>query len=227
LLSPALRGGFDLVEATLIEETARAEAARCVQCAGLCDKCVEVCPNRANYAVSVSPVSLVLPVLSCREGELVAVGEDVFRVEQGRQIVHVDDLCNECGNCATFCVHQGKPYLDKPRLFLDEDAFAREDEDAFYVERDGGGWSIRRRESGQASRLTLVEGPGGTAFEFENESLSAKLSPGFQVEALELKRAFEGTLSLVKAAEMALVLQGVISSLAFLPIAASRSREQH
>jgi putative selenate reductase len=223
LLSPSLREGFDLVEATLTEEAALAEAARCVQCASLCDKCVEVCPNRANYAVSVSPVSLALPVLSCREGGLVAVGEDVFRVEQGRQIVHVDDLCNECGNCATFCVHQGKPYLDKPRLFLDEDAFAREDDSAFYVERHGGGWTIRRRQSGQESRLALVETAGGTAFEFENASLSAKLSPGFQVETMELKRAFEGTFSLVGAAEMAVVLEGVISSFTFLPIAGSHS----
>ena len=31
----------------------------CIQCG----KCVEVCPNRANYAYSVSPVSLELPLL--------------------------------------------------------------------------------------------------------------------------------------------------------------------
>ena len=27
-----------------------------------------------------------------------------------RQILHVDDFCNECDDCQTFCVHQGKPY---------------------------------------------------------------------------------------------------------------------
>jgi len=42
------------------------------------------------------------------------------------QILHVDDFCNECDNCQTFCVHHGKPYVDKPRLFLDPELFAAE-----------------------------------------------------------------------------------------------------
>ncbi|MFH1609897.1 MAG: putative selenate reductase subunit YgfK, partial [Candidatus Bipolaricaulota bacterium] len=120
------RGGFDLVEATLSDDEARAEAGRCVQCSALCDKCVEVCPNRANLAYDAGPVRWVLPVLACADGRLTVVGEEAFEVRQPRQIVHVDDLCNECGNCATFCVHQGKPYLDKPRLFLREEDFRKE-----------------------------------------------------------------------------------------------------
>ena len=42
---------FALIESPFTEEAARAEALRCVQCTTFCDKCVEVCPNRANLHV--------------------------------------------------------------------------------------------------------------------------------------------------------------------------------
>jgi putative selenate reductase len=41
---------------------------------------------------------------------------------QAIQIVHVDDLCNECGNCGFFCPYEGRPFIDKPTLFGDEAA---------------------------------------------------------------------------------------------------------
>lgn len=214
MLPPEQRGGFDLVEATLTEKAAVSEASRCMQCSTFCDKCVEVCPNRANYTFIISPVSLSLPQLSCQAGQLTVVGEEGFRVEQVRQIVHVDDFCNECGNCATFCVHQGKPYLDKPRLFLDRGDFEREDGNAFYVERSAGGWTIHRREGGRQSRLYLKGDTG--EMEFEDDRLWVGLTPELQIHAGELKQEFEGLFSLVEAAEMAVILKGVTDSLGFL-----------
>jgi putative selenate reductase len=216
MLPPERRGGFDLVEATLTEEAALEEATRCMQCASFCDKCVEVCPNRANYTFTVSPVSLTLPRLACRQGELAVAGEEVFRVAQARQIIHVDDFCNECGNCATFCVHDGKPYLDKPRLYLNERDFEQETDNAFYVERCENGWAVRRREGGKTSQLYL-DGDTGE-MDFEDELLRASLSPDFQVKMLELKEEFEGSCSLAAAAEMAVILKGLITSLPFLPL---------
>ncbi len=202
------RAGFDLVEQTLTEEAARAEAARCVQCSALCDKCVEVCPNRANYAYAVAPRRWTVPVLACHDGKLTAVREDVLEIAQVRQIVHVDDFCNECGNCATFCVHQGKPYLDKPRLFLSEADFRREADNAFYV----AGNVIRRREGGQECALTVED--GGTVY--EDAHVRVRLSPDMRVEQMTLKQAFEGELSLAAAAEMAVVYEGVQKSLPFV-----------
>jgi len=210
------RGGFDLVEATLTEEAALSEAARCMQCSTFCDKCVEVCPNRANYTFFVSPVSLTLPRVSCQQGRLAVTGQEVFSIEQARQVIHVDDFCNECGNCATFCVHDGKPYLDKPRLFLKESDFEQEDDNAFYVERSERGWTIRRREGGKESYLSVGSGAG--EMYFENELLKISLSPDFQISDLELKEEFEGTFSLAEAAEMYVILKGVITSLPFLPV---------
>ena len=65
---------------------------RCLQCDAVCEVCTEVCPNRANMAV---PVPGLLH----------------------RQIIHLDALCNECGNCRSFCPWQGAPYKDKLTVF--------------------------------------------------------------------------------------------------------------
>jgi putative selenate reductase len=208
------RGGFDLVEGTLTGTAARDEAARCLQCAAICDKCIEVCPNRANYAYSISPVNVVLPQLSCRQGKLEIAGREAFQIEQTRQIIHVDDFCNECGNCATFCVHPGKPYVQKPRLYLKRGDFELEENNAFYIE----GGTIWRREKGRESQ---VSSDGGILV-FENAAVRIGLSPDLRVEEMTLKEPFEGTFSLREAIEMVLILRGVTTSLPFL----ARTRPQ-
>ncbi len=208
MLPVAERAGFACVEQTLSEEAARGEARRCLQCSTFCDKCVEVCPNRANYTYLVEPVTWTLPLLACQSGELVIAGRESFRVEQRRQIVHIDDFCNECGNCTTFCVHQGKPYADKPRLFLEEAGFHLEDDNAFYVEAG----TIRRRSGGRESRLTVRDG----GFTFEDANVLLDFSPGWEAAQAQLKQPFEGVLSLKDAAEMAVILKGVAASLPFL-----------
>jgi len=77
MLLPEQRGGFDLVEATLTEEAALNEAARCMQCSSFCDKCVEVCPNRANYTITTPTIHLTLSTVSCQQGRLAgAIGGD-------------------------------------------------------------------------------------------------------------------------------------------------------
>ncbi|MFO8034832.1 MAG: putative selenate reductase subunit YgfK, partial [Candidatus Bipolaricaulota bacterium] len=62
-LQPEQRSGFQLVEQTLSDESARHEAARCLQCSTLCDKCVEVCPNRANVVYFITSLQAEAPVL--------------------------------------------------------------------------------------------------------------------------------------------------------------------
>jgi putative selenate reductase len=200
------RGAFDLVEPDLSVEQARLEAERCLSCDALCDKCVDVCPNRANRAYQVVPVELAVPVLAVCGGSLAQVGTQPFQVGQARQIVHIDDFCNECGNCATFCVHQGKPYREKPRLFLQEADFLLEEENAFLIQAAPGGWVMRRREGGQESRLELN---GGQAL-FENNHIRAVFSAEkLELQKIAMKTAFAGDLPLVEAAEMWLILRGV------------------
>ena len=74
------------------------EAERCLHCATVCECCAQVCPNRANVAITVK--GLDKP-----------------------QILHVDRLCNECGNCATFCPYDSRPYREKLTLFATREAF--------------------------------------------------------------------------------------------------------
>ena len=71
------------------------EAGRCLGCSTICENCVEVCPNRANIAIQVPGM-------------------------EKHQIIHVDYLCNECGNCKSFCPYSSAPYLDKFTLFETE-----------------------------------------------------------------------------------------------------------
>ncbi|MGA2481069.1 MAG: FAD-dependent oxidoreductase [Spirochaetia bacterium] len=93
------------------DRTTRAiEAQRCLGCRALCVKCVEVCPNRANTVVRVT---------------------DGFRDEA--QIVHLDAFCNECGNCATFCPWEGRPYRDKLTVFATEEDFRDSTNPGFFL----------------------------------------------------------------------------------------------
>ena len=91
------------------------EAQRCTECSYLCLKCVEVCPNRANVALDMRSTGLF---------------EDPY------QILHLDAYCNECGNCATFCPHEGRPYKDKLTLFSLREDFQESGNSGFYVEND-------------------------------------------------------------------------------------------
>ncbi len=212
MLPPAQRTGFDLIEATLTEEAAQAEALRCVQCTTFCDKCIEVCPNRSNFSYFVTPVTLQVPQLSCHNGELVVSGSEAFTVTQDRQIIHVDDFCNECGDCATFCVHEGKPYTEKPRLFLEKRDFDLEDDNAFYIEGVVGSGAIWRRERGLESLLRVQNG----TLLFRDARMSINLTPDLAILEMALKETFEGTFSLKEVAEMAVIYEGITESVPFL-----------
>lgn len=74
------------------------EAQRCLSCDVVCLRCVETCPNRANFALPV-PVMPGAPW------------------KQPIQILHIDALCNDCGNCSFFCPYNGEPCKDKITLF--------------------------------------------------------------------------------------------------------------
>ncbi|MGN8875958.1 putative selenate reductase subunit YgfK [Pseudoflavonifractor sp. HCP28S3_F10] len=90
----------------LCEDCSSCEDSRCLGCATVCETCTEVCPNRANVAVWVPGKRM-------------------------RQIVHVDGMCNECGNCATFCPYDSRPYKDKFTLFWSVEDFNNSENEGF------------------------------------------------------------------------------------------------
>ena len=79
----------------------------------MCEVCCDVCPNRANVAIEVPGLAK-------------------------QQVVHVDGMCNECGNCAVFCPYEsGRPYKDKLTLFWSAEDMDSSDNDGFLPLPDG------------------------------------------------------------------------------------------
>jgi putative selenate reductase len=100
---------------------AAADSGRCLSCAEICEICVEVCPNRANA-----------PILTGEGAAGQGPGGTVKVPPPARQVLHIDRLCNECGNCAVFCPHGGKPYRDKFTVFARGEDFADSDNPGFF-----------------------------------------------------------------------------------------------
>jgi putative selenate reductase len=100
-----------------------------------CDKCVQVCPNDANFSVEVPAGSYDAPDLVVQSGKVTPLPKDPYVVKKERQFANFADFCNDCGNCDVFCPEEGGPYKIKPRFFGGRTAFERESGDGFYIER--------------------------------------------------------------------------------------------
>ena len=83
-----------------------AECYRCLECDTICECCVDVCPNRANLSIEVRGKT---------------------------QILHLDSLCNACGNCEAFCPYDSAPYKEKFTLFQTQKDFDESDSPGFFI----------------------------------------------------------------------------------------------
>lgn len=99
------------------------EEKRCLSCAAICENCAEVCPNRANISINVPGRAM-------------------------HQIIHVDYMCNECGNCRSFCPYDSAPYLDKFTLFASEADMENSKNQGFVV-LDAESFSCKVRLNGK------------------------------------------------------------------------------
>ena len=93
------------------------------------------------------------------------------------------------------------------------DAMFQENDNAFYVERDRDEWTIRRRKDGRESRLSVNDSSGD--MRFESDVLALTLSPDWQLATMDLRKEFEGSMSLAGLAEMSVILQGIVRSSSF------------
>ena len=109
---------------------ARSEKDRCLGCSAVCENCVDVCPNRANLAIAVPGMAK-------------------------EQVVHVDKMCNECGNCAVFCPYASAPYKDKFTVFASREDMADSENPGFCV-LDKAAGSVRIRMGGQEYDTVLA-----------------------------------------------------------------------
>ena len=73
------------------------------------------------------------------------------------QILHIDWMCNECGNCETFCPHQGAPYKDKVTLFKNEHDFNNSENDGFYAASTKNEVKIISRFDSKHDRLRYTQ----------------------------------------------------------------------
>ena len=91
-----------------VYDSAGRETERCLACSTVCECCVQVCPNRANIAIEVDGMDMA-------------------------QIIHVDRMCNECGNCTAFCPYDSAPYKEKFTFFSTEKEFDESENKGFFV----------------------------------------------------------------------------------------------
>lgn len=111
-----------------------AAANRCLSCNLVCNKCIEVCPNIANVAIKVDGL------------------RDV------NQILHIEGLCNECGNCLVFCPYSSDPAKDKFTLFWSVDEFFNEHHQGYVYTSDT---TAKMRYRDQVYDLKIVNGKAG------------------------------------------------------------------
>ena len=213
---PGDRRNFDEVVLTYSEAEARAEASRCLDCDRFCSLCVGVCPNIALQTYANAPFSIALPQLEQDSDALRVAGHETFTVSQAYQVAVLADLCNECGNCTTFCPASGRPYRDKPRLYLDRDDFESQRDNAFMLSAHGERWALDSRRDDTTHRIEL-----NGMLDYYGPACSVRLDPEtFAVRQSRLTKR-RGSLSLRHCAEMFVLLRGLQTSAAFLPLSAS------
>jgi putative selenate reductase len=109
-------------------------------CLKSCGICVDICPNRANMRVAV-------------EG-----------LEANYQIAHVENMCNECGNCGMFCPKGGFPYLKKTTIYKNLEEYKdsknpgllRIGEDKFLLREDGKEYIYAANSKEDKSKLEIT-----------------------------------------------------------------------
>jgi putative selenate reductase len=102
---------------------------------------VTVCPNDAFFNVPTGE----RPDLDGRQQYFVFV-----------------ELCNECGNCLTFCPEHGDPAVVKPRLFLDPSRFEAADGPRFLLATGPAGLDVTAAGGAEAEVPTLASLLAGT-----------------------------------------------------------------
>ncbi|MBE9467858.1 MAG: putative selenate reductase subunit YgfK [Bacteroidetes bacterium] len=117
------RNNFNLITSTLTKKEAMKEASRCLFCDEICNVCVTVCPNRANYSYETKPVAYKLQKAVRKGNDIIFEDDKLFSIKQKHQILNIGDFCNECGNCTTFCPTNGAPFRDKPKFYLSQLSF--------------------------------------------------------------------------------------------------------
>ncbi|OQA01968.1 MAG: Glutamate synthase (NADPH) small chain [Bacteroidetes bacterium ADurb.Bin408] len=193
----------DAPELPYSEKQIMAEASRCLLCHQLCNICVTVCPNKANYCYITEPLSFTLSKIRMADNKPVIEKDKTFCVKQKYQIINISDFCNECGNCRTFCPTADAPYTHKPKFYLTPESF-RNAPEGFYFTKTPEKKALVYKKEDKFFTLSMINGQ----YVFENDQIKASFSQNnFSLMKVELLSPFEGYLLLDKAAEMLLLFK--------------------
>jgi len=155
---------------TFTQEEAMAEAQRCLLCDEYCSICSTVCPNLANVTYKIKPQTLARQRLIAKGKTIEIETMEPFVLRQNYQIANIDNFCNECGNCATFCPTSGEPYRQKPKVALTYSLFCSIE--GRYFLKYNPNPEILYKESGVL--YSLKEEPGH--FIFQGDAFALRLS---------------------------------------------------
>jgi len=200
------RRNFNLVTATLDRQTIIGESSRCLYCDELCNTCVTVCPNFANYSYEFEPIRYNLyKVVATDNGSTETLFDKVFEIRQRHQILHLANYCNECGNCNTFCPTSGAPYREKPRVHLTIKSF-KADEEGYYLSRLKDRDVLIYKDKGGIKTLTWK----GDEFTYETDFIMGRFSTlDFRPIDIKCKTNCVREAHFEQAAIMSVVLSGV------------------
>jgi len=163
----------------------RTGALSLLDCAS-CNNCLVVCPNDAFFSLPIAPLTLETVELR-GEGAGVVAAPVRFATAQEKQWAVFADLCNECGNCDTFCPESGGPQRVKPRFHATRGGFeAAGTADGILLEDRGRVLSARL--SGASYRIAWRDG-GVT---FSDGILEATLDEDHRVIATRVLQRTKG-----------------------------------
>jgi ferredoxin len=142
--------------------------------------------------------------------------ERIFEIAQEPQVAVVADLCNECGNCATFCPTAGRPWRDKPRLYFHRPSFESEVENAFMLLSIGGAPAIQGMFEGALHQLVDDD-----ELDYHTSNLAATLDRD-SLDVLEIRSTAlepgDDLPSLEPCAVLWALLRGLTGSMPHLPV---------
>jgi putative selenate reductase len=196
------RNNFNLVTTTLSQEEAMVESSRCLQCDVLCNVCTTVCPNLAFRSFQITPIHYKLNKLVINKHQVSIESDVEFVVNQPYQILHLEEWCNQCGNCTTFCPTSGAPWREKPHVYQTRNAFA-ESEDGYFFDEETS--ILHHIKDGRQATLTMDQ----DQFIYQEEGVEIQLNPStFDILGWNLDTEKNKEFTLSTAAEMSVVWQG-------------------
>jgi len=191
-----------LVDQSMSEMDVMIESARCVNCDEICDICITVCPNRANVGYTTQTYDMKIDKIMVGNGNYSLVQDDNFVIEQVYQILNIADLCNECGNCTSFCPTNGRPFTDKPNIALCKESFDS-------LER--GYWNKGNHILYKLNECIYRLDENDNTFEFSSKDFKVELDKEFKVLNVELKQKWIGEISLHIAMNMKVIKDAIES----------------